>query len=89
MVKHIVVWRLKDFAEGRRKEENAILMKSMLEDLKNKIDFVKNLEVGINLLKSDAALDVVLYSEFETKEDLDTYMKHPEHLKVVEFINKT
>ncbi|MDO6354216.1 Dabb family protein [Caloramator sp. CAR-1] len=88
MIKHIVMWRLKDEAEGRRKDENAKAMKSILEDLKGKIDVIQHLEVGINFAKSDAAFDVALYSEFKSKEDLEKYINHPEHKKVVEFINK-
>ncbi|KRQ88090.1 Stress responsive A/B Barrel Domain protein [Caloramator mitchellensis] len=88
MVKHIVMWKLKDFAEGKTKEENIEIMKSMLEELIDKIGVIKKLEVGINFTESDAAFDVALYSEFETNEDLETYSKHPEHLKVGEFINK-
>ncbi|SEG04690.1 Stress responsive A/B Barrel Domain [Caloramator fervidus] len=88
MIKHIVMWKLKDYAEGRSKKENAIFMKNILEQLKEKIDVIKSLEVGLNFAESDAAFDIVLYSEFETKQDLMAYINHPEHQKVVEFINK-
>jgi len=37
MLHHIVMWKLKDFAEGKTKNENAELMKEKLEDLKIKI----------------------------------------------------
>ena len=41
-----------------------------------------NIEVGLNFNDTDAASDVVLVSEFETKEDLNTYQNHPEHKAV-------
>ena len=88
MVKHIVMWKLKDFAEGTGKKENALKIKTSLERLKSKIREVKYLEVGISA--SDAAdfYDMVLISEFKDLRDLESYQKHPEHVKAAEFIGK-
>ena len=88
MIKHIVIWRLFDFAEGNTKKENALKLKEMLLSLPSKIPQIKKMEVGINIDRTDAASDVVLYSEFYSLEDLQAYQKHPEHQKVVEFLNK-
>lgn len=85
MIKHIVMWRLKDSAGGASKEENAKELKKRLQSLKDKIREIKHIEVGINISGSDAASDVVLYSEFDSMEDLDAYQKHPEHQKIVSF----
>ncbi|MDU5013236.1 MAG: Dabb family protein, partial [Clostridium botulinum] len=70
------------------KLENANILKTSLEDLQNKIDVLKLIEVGVNINDSKQAYDVVLYSEFENLEDLNLYQNHPDHLKVGEFINK-
>jgi len=88
LIKHIVMWKLKEFAEGKSKLENANIIKINLEDLKHKIDEVKLIEVGVNINNSQQAYDVVLYSEFENLEDLNLYQNHPDHVKVGEFINK-
>jgi hypothetical protein len=64
MFKHIVVWKLKEFAEGASKEENARKMKVLLEGLKGKIRAIKSLEVGININGYPDSYDVILYSEF-------------------------
>ncbi len=88
MIKHIVLWKLKEFAEGAGREQNASRMKRELEALKVKIPLVRHLEVGSNIIPSDAAYDVALYSEFSNEQDLNTYQKHPEHLKAAEFVNK-
>ena len=45
MIKHIVMFRLKDSAEGHSKAENARKLKILLESLKEKIPVVKCLEV--------------------------------------------
>jgi hypothetical protein len=87
MLKHIIVFKLKDTAEGASKKENAMILKSKLEGLKRAIKEVRELEVGFPM-SSRADWDVVLYSEFENAKDLEAYQKHPEHMKVVEYINK-
>ena len=88
MIKHIVLWKLKDHAEGADKNQNAQKMKSALEALKSKIPQIRHIEIGMNFLPSDAAYDVALYSEFASAQDLEIYQKHPEHLKVADFVGK-
>ena len=46
MVRHIVLWRLKESANGRGKAENAAEIKRLLEDLNGKISGLLKLEVG-------------------------------------------
>ena len=86
MVKHIVLWKLKEEAGGRSKKENAGELKKRLEDLKGKIPEIVELEVGLSFEVSETASDVSLYSSFKTREDLGRYQKHPDHQKVVEFV---
>lgn len=89
MIKHIVMWRLHEFAEGSSKAENARKLKEYLLALKENIPQIQQIEVGINITGGDPnAADVVLYSEFESIEALQIYQKHPGHQKVVQFLNK-
>jgi hypothetical protein len=90
MIKHVVMWKLKDIAEGKTKAENAEVMKELLEDLPNKIEELTSAEVGINILEGDegAICDVVLTTECASEEDLKAYAVHPDHQKVVKFIKK-
>jgi tRNA(His) 5'-end guanylyltransferase len=88
MIKHIVFWMLKEFAEGGTKAENARKMKLLLEGLKGKIKEIKFVEVGININETPAAYDIALYSEFASIQDLDAYQVHPEHLKIGDFIGR-
>ncbi len=88
MIKHIVMWKLEDVAEGRTKLENAKIIKEKLEDLVGIIPEIIKLEVGIDILGTNQSYDVVLVSEFKNLEELDTYAKHPEHVKVGEFVGK-
>lgn len=88
MIKHVVMWKLKEEAEGATKAENARKIKQMLEELPDKIPQLKSLEVGINILDSDAAYDAVLITKFDSVEDGRIYQNHPEHQKVSQFVSK-
>lgn len=88
MLKHIVLFKLKDTAEGASREQNAIRMVEMLHALRSRIPVIKHLEAGTNMVPSDAAYDVAIYSEFANEQDLKTYAQHPVHLKVVDFVKK-
>ena len=82
MIKHVVMWKFKDEVSEADKQE----MKRLLESLKGVVPSLIDIEIGVNVVESDAAKDMVLYSEFESVEDLIAYSGHPEHLKVVEFV---
>ena len=84
MVVHIVFFEFKD----ENKVSNMQKVKGMLEGLVEKIESLKSMEVGINFTDSPRALDMSLYSTFETKEDLKVYATHEQHLKVLEFIKE-
>lgn len=88
MVKHIVMWTLKDNAADASAEDNAFKLKQILEALGDTISEIKEIEVGINFSSSEAACDVVLYSVFENREALEAYQKHPHHQSVVDFVNE-
>ncbi len=87
MIKHIVAWKLQDTAQGFSKAENMQRIKQELEGLVDKIDDIKHLEVGLNFNTSDAAYDLILSSEFESRKTFDMYQKHPEHVRVAKFVN--
>jgi len=82
MIKHIVMWTLKE----ENKEANAKEMVKRLTALKTKIDVVVTLEAGIDITKSERSFDIALYSEFKSVEDLDKYRVHEAHLEAVKFI---
>lgn len=88
MIKHIVMWKLEENAEGNTKLENAKIIKKKLEVLVGIIPEIVELEVGIDILETNQSYDVVLVSTFKSLEDLDIYAKHPEHVKVGEFVGK-
>ena len=88
MIKHIVMWKLKERAEEADKLTNARRIKAELESLRGRIPGMLTLEVGLNVDPSSAAFDVVLYSEFENADALRAYQAHPEHVLVSQFIGR-
>jgi hypothetical protein len=88
MLKHIVLFKLKDSAAGAGKDQNARTLKTEIEALAGKIPQIVKMEVGINGVPSEAAYDIALYSEFSNKDDLEIYQKHPEHMKVADLVKQ-
>ncbi len=81
MVKHVIVWTLKDEYSAEEKENIKKGIKEGLEGLKGKIPGLVDIKVNINGLASSNA-DLMLDSTFETEEALKGYSVHPEHVKV-------
>jgi len=74
MIKHIVMYSLKD---GVDKQEAVKLIGSVLEPLVEKIPGLLHMEIR----QAYQGLDYALYSEFESREALAAYAKHPLHLE--------
>lgn len=86
MIKHIVFWKLKEEAHGLGKAENANMIKTKLESLNGQIPGLIKVEVGIDFLHSPESADLVLYSEFESREALQVYAAHPLHTAIMPYI---
>jgi hypothetical protein len=88
MIKHIVMFKFKKFAESNNKQGNIQMLKAYLEALPSQINEIRFFQVGVNFLEANVAYDLVLVSEFLSKEALYSYQKHPEHVKVADFAGK-
>ena len=86
MIKHIVMWKLKEQAEGADRAANAREMKRRLDECARIVPGIRSFEVVIAQPGLEATYDVVLYSEFEDKAALDAYASHPTHKALVPFI---
>lgn len=73
------MWRM---AQSDDKLERAKAIKENLEALKDKIDVIVNIQVGLNFNDTDSASDVVLVSDFNNEADLNEYQNHPAHKAV-------
>ena len=83
MVKHIILWQLKDeFSEAEKAHIKAEI-KSGLESLVGKIPGLLSVQVQIEGLASSNA-DLMLDSAFEDEAALKLYATHPEHVAVAD-----
>ena len=83
MVKHVILWTLKDEFLDNEKEKIISEMKEGLEGLKGKIPGLVDIKVNTNKLPTSTA-DVMLDSTFESEEALKNYSVHPEHVAVAD-----
>ena len=83
MVKHIILWQLKDELAGNEKEQVKAGIKTGLESLQGVIPGLLEIKVNTNGLASSNA-DVMLDSSFESEDALKAYAVHPAHVKVAD-----
>jgi hypothetical protein len=83
MVKHVILWTLKDELSGEEKATIKQGIKEGLEGLKGKVPGIVDIKVNINGLESSNA-DLMLDSTFESVEALKGYSVHPEHVAVAD-----
>ena len=86
MVTHIVMWNLKDEAEGGSREQNAANMKERLEALVGKIPGLLSLKVNRGVMPG--GYDLCLLGQYESLDALKGYRDHPLHKEVQQFVHK-
>ena len=79
MVKHVILWQLKDELSAEEKAAVKAGIKEGLEALAGKIPGLTEIKVQTEGLASSNA-DVMLDSTFEDEAALKGYAVHPEHL---------
>ncbi len=85
MVKHIILWKLKESLTEDEKIAARAEAKSRLEGLNGKIDGMISLKVVTDRLPSSNA-DMMLDSEFETEEALAGYQTNPLHVEAATYV---
>lgn len=81
MVKHVIVWTLKEEIQGAEKEAVKAEIKKGLESLIDKVPGIVEIKVNIDPLPSSNA-DLMLDSTFVDEAALKGYSVHPEHVAV-------
>lgn len=81
MVRHIVMFKLKEFTSPAKKLEKMQAIKSGLESLIDVIDVLRLIRVDFNC-NPDEAWDLILTTELDSLEDVKTYAIHPAHVAV-------
>ena len=83
MVKHIILWQLKDELSGEEKKVVKAEMKESLEGLMGKIPGLLEVKVQTEGLASSNA-EVMLDTSFTDEAALKVYATHPEHVAVAD-----
>ena len=83
MVKHIILWQLKDELSAEEKAEIVAGIKEGLEGLAGKIPGLIDIKVNTGALPTSNA-DVMLDTTLESVEALKGYATHPAHVAVAD-----
>lgn len=83
MVKHIILWQLKDEFTAREKAEIRKGIKEGLEGLAGQIPGLTEIKVQTEMLAS-SNVDVMLDSTFVDEAALKGYAVHPAHVEVAD-----
>lgn len=83
MVKHVILWKLKEEYSAEERDSIKTGIKDGLEGLKGKIPGLIEIKVNVNPLPSSNC-DVMLDSSFESEEALKGYAIHPAHVEVAD-----
>ena len=81
MIRHIVLFKLKEFDSPKAKKDCMQAIKEALEALMKKIEVLRAIHVDFNCNPSET-WDLILTTEFDSMADLETYASHPEHVAV-------
>jgi heme-degrading monooxygenase HmoA len=75
MIKHIVMWKLKNHLDASH-------FKAQLDTCIDLVDGMQQFEVALRTPGLDANCDVVLYSVFDDAAALSAYQNHPHHQQI-------
>lgn len=87
MIKHIVLFKLKEFSSKEEKELKINEIKENLEALIHLVPVLKKIKVGINCNPKEE-YDICLDTEFDNMTDLEVYATHPDHVAVGKIIRE-
>ena len=86
MLKHIVMWKLKDHAEGADKASNIVKAVALLRGCAQLTPETLAFEVATASPGLETTYDIVLYSVFTDRAALDAYQQHPDHVAIKPFL---
>lgn len=74
MITHIVLFKL-----AEPTAENLEATRDKLLSMNGKIELLRHLEVGVDVIRSERSYDIALTTRFDSLEDLQAYQIHPYH----------
>lgn len=86
MLKHIVMWKLRDHAEGADKAANVLRAQALLQACSDLVPGILRFEVATARPDLEATYDLLLYTEFTDRAALAAYQQHPQHVAAKPFM---
>ena len=81
MIINNLLLKLKD-----RRPENIAKTRDVLLGMKGKIEFIRDLQVEVDIRHSEKSWDIALIGKFASMEDFKAYVAHPAHVEVSQYI---
>lgn len=78
---HMVMWKLNGATAQARQVQAQALVRTF-EAMRGKLPGLLRMDVGANLIEAADACDLALCMVFESRQALEVYNAHPEHLKI-------
>jgi Stress responsive A/B Barrel Domain len=82
VITHVVLFKFK----AENKDANIAEAKARLEAMAGKVEVLRAIEVGVNVVPSPRAYDVSLITRFDDLAALAVYADHPVHVLVKQFL---
>ena len=86
MIRHIVMWNLKDHAEGADKAANLEKAKALLLSCAQVVPGIRTFEVATAAPGMDCTNDLVLHMLLDDAQVLAAYQNHPQHVAIKPFM---
>lgn len=74
MITHLVFFKLSDPSK-----ENLAATQAKLLSMQGRIEQLRHLEAGIDIIRSERSYDIALITKFDSLDDLQAYQVHPYH----------
>jgi Stress responsive A/B Barrel Domain len=79
VIRHVVVWRLKDFNALTRRSPQWEALQQCVTAMRTGVPGLLKIDLGLDQSRTADSGDVILFSEFESWAALDGYQVHPLH----------
>ncbi|MDR1851311.1 MAG: Dabb family protein [Propionibacteriaceae bacterium] len=87
MIKHVVLWKFADEADGHTKAENMAESKRRLDELAHLVPGIQDFQVGL-AGELEHTHDQVLIVTLDSKESLTAYATHPRHVEYAAWLKQ-
>lgn len=78
MITHIVLFKLNEPTP-----ENVEKARQLLLSMEGKVEQLRHLEVGVDVIRSARSADIALVTKFDSLDELQAYQVHPYHANEV------